>query len=330
MMSEPAPAARAGRRSALLLWMGLALIIALPLLLWLLPKDNRPLKPLREPSQTSPINDVFGQPVLISFAELDNDPFAMRNQRLRMTGTFTRVESPTCLNAKGPWIQWAIVDDLQLNAVGYETILESLPEGTTMTVDGIWRLYEGPAGCGKAPENKAIWFLEVEQIVQPNPLFGANGAVPTPLSDTASGADASPPAPSVGDDRVAPVEDGTGPVATASATETPMPATTSTVTAAPPTREGVTNTPIAPSVTSVAATSEPGSTPPPTVPPSATAPAGQPTQAATETASPPPAGASPTSTPFPTSPPLLTATPGDSYPGPASTPTPTETPQSYP
>jgi hypothetical protein len=41
-----------------------------------------------------------------------------------------------------------------------------------MTVEGYWRLYEGPLGCGKNAPRAAIWYLEVLRIVEPNPLPG--------------------------------------------------------------------------------------------------------------------------------------------------------------
>ncbi|MCP5098310.1 MAG: hypothetical protein GY943_22405, partial [Chloroflexi bacterium] len=52
--------------------------------------------------------------------------------------------------------------DSQLNAL--------LPESTSMTVNGVWRQWNGPIGCGKESEVAQIWFLEVHEIISPNPL----------------------------------------------------------------------------------------------------------------------------------------------------------------
>jgi hypothetical protein len=75
-----------------------------------------------------------------------------------------------------------VAEELQLNAVGFENVLRLLAEGTPMTVTGIWRLYSGPVGCGKAPPDANVWFLAVDQIVEPNPLFGEGGVVLTVIA----------------------------------------------------------------------------------------------------------------------------------------------------
>ncbi len=53
---------------------------------------------------------------------------------------------------------------------GYEEVLKRLPDGLTMTVEGIWRQYDGPLGCGKEPGDGQAWYLQVERIISPNPL----------------------------------------------------------------------------------------------------------------------------------------------------------------
>lgn len=48
-----------------------------------------------------------------------------------------------------------------------------------MTVTGIWNAYQGPVGCGKGPPTGTVWYLAVERILEPNPLFSSSGAVIT-------------------------------------------------------------------------------------------------------------------------------------------------------
>jgi hypothetical protein len=114
---------------------------------------------------------------LVSFPNLAEDPIAYRDQRIQVTGEFTPVTPPDCRPYSGPPIAWSLVsDELQLNAIGFEDVLRLVAPGTTMTVSGIWRAYQGPLGCGKEPEDGTVWYLQVDRIIEPNPLLGT--AVP--------------------------------------------------------------------------------------------------------------------------------------------------------
>lgn len=331
-MSEPAGPTKNRPRYVPVVRIGLLLAVILLILYRLLAADERPLKPLRPIAAPGVFEEENGQPLLFGFNSLHDDPFAMRDRRLRMTGSFTRVEALDCLPLKGPAIEWALVaEDLQMNATGYEVLLASLPVGTTLTVDGVWRLHEGPLGCGKAPPVQSIWYLEVEQIVQPNPLFGQDGVVVLPTSIAAGASAIGESATPAADDGVGNGDpDGLGSTPTPSATPSPMPAVTGTVISSPPAGSLSTITPTATNGANGTATPVQTGTPTPTVTPTVTTPAGQPTQPGATATSSAPIGGSSTSTPFPTIPPFQTATPGDGYPGPAATVTATGTPDSYP
>ncbi|MCZ7669586.1 MAG: hypothetical protein M5U34_21625 [Chloroflexi bacterium] len=54
--------------------------------------------------------------------------------------------------------------------MGHEELVKRLPDGLTLTVEGVWRQYDGPLGCGKGPAAGVTWYLQVERIVSPNPL----------------------------------------------------------------------------------------------------------------------------------------------------------------
>ena len=160
-----------GRRYLYLVAPAILLILALLALTWPnLGSANRPLKPLPLAATPETIA-VSGQPQLITFIELNEDPFAFRNQLIRVTGDYTPLDPPGCTPYSGPRFRWALINDqLQMDAVGYEAILRLAPANLTLTVDGVWRLYQGPAGCGKEPQSENVWYLEVMRIVQPNPL----------------------------------------------------------------------------------------------------------------------------------------------------------------
>lgn len=141
--------------------------------------SERPLYPaLATPTQINGTMEF--EPVEIGFAELNADPEALLGRRLQVSGIYTPVEQPDCLDYTGPVIRWSLVaEDLQLNAVGYETLLRLVEPGADMTVIGIWTAYRGPVGCGKEPEDATVWYLQVERIIAPNPLFGASSPMMT-------------------------------------------------------------------------------------------------------------------------------------------------------
>ena len=122
---------------------------------------------IRDLVRSRGLGDVYKRQVL-TFAELNADPDAYRDRRIQVAGDFASVPPPTCTPHAGPSIRWSLVaEELQLNAVGFENVLRLLAEGTPMTVTGIWRLYSGPAGCGKAPPDANVWFLSLIHLSEP-------------------------------------------------------------------------------------------------------------------------------------------------------------------
>ncbi|MCA9918986.1 MAG: hypothetical protein KC445_13585 [Anaerolineales bacterium] len=297
------------------LLVGLALVLLIWLVVWL--SGSRPLKVWVDTAVSAQAT-LNPQALLVNFDALNNNPAEYANKRIRVTGNYLRLEPPDCALFSGPRIQWGLVaDGLQLNAVGFEAIvLPIVPPNTQMTVEGIWRRYPGPAGCGKEPD-RGLWYLDVEQIVAPNPLVAGTATPAGVLSVT-------PPAfPTV----TPTVLDGGQPPAVG----TPIPNVTIVSTIA-------VSTPIGglPTVTGTAVFNTPTFTPTPngtaTVTPSPGP--GTPTAVpATATPTPTPtASGTPGSgpgNPTPTTSSFVTATPGSGYPGPTS-PAPTSTPSGYP
>jgi hypothetical protein len=46
-------------------------------------------------------------------------------------------------------------------------------DGQTVVVEGYWRRWEGPVGCGNAAFPSTVWYLQVRGILSPNPLVRA-------------------------------------------------------------------------------------------------------------------------------------------------------------
>ncbi len=179
----------AARRLPLVTAVAIVLVLGgMALLVWSLSGgSSRPLYP-NLPTFTPLAATVQYEAESVGFTELNADPAAFQDRRLQVSGNYTPIEPPDCLDFNGPLIRWSLVsEELQLNAVGFEDILRLVPEGTQMTVTGIWRAYRGPAGCGKEPEDGTVWYLDVDHIVEPNPLFGATGPVLTVIAGTPAG-----------------------------------------------------------------------------------------------------------------------------------------------
>lgn len=261
---------------------------------------------------------IPGEPAVVSFAELNADPFQYINRRIRVTGDLTFPEQPNCTPYSGPRFVWALVaEQLQLDARNFERVMRQVAPATTLTVEGTWRQYQGPLGCGKGAPRGVAWYLEVQRIIQPNPLYSIDGVVISIENGVPSLPDGSGFTPTITPDQ---------PIITPGATITPTAVITSTV------------DPFAtPSITPSPTLALPGEGTP-TLFPTATAtpPAGG-TLPSTVT---PPAGATPTATFIPGTTPTLTpelppvatatpGTPGSGYPGPP-TATPTATTNPYP
>lgn len=170
---------------------GISLILAL-LLVWefAASHNGRPLKPIR-PAETAELLPISNEAAFVTFSELNADPAAYQNQFIRVSGRFNPLIPPACQPYNGPRIYWSLLsEDLQLDGIGFEAILREVPADTILTVQGIWRQYEGPYGCGKQPPTNVAWYLELIQIIEPNPLFGADAIAlntilgnPTPVEE---------------------------------------------------------------------------------------------------------------------------------------------------
>lgn len=270
--------------------------------------QTRPLLPIL-PSPTALPNIVDSEAIELTFAELNADPSAYRAQRLRVTGSFVPQEPEECprnANYTGPDIRWALINDnLQMDARGFERLVPLIDPGQTMTVEGIWRLYQGPLGCGKEPERGTAWYLETTRIVEPSTflIVGEPGILVTPMPAGEDGT-AEPEPTATGDESATPAlptPDGTLATPTIGIPSGGQPATPTRTPLPTPTTSGETAVP--------APTDEDTTPETPSTPITGTPPAGTPT--VTYTAEPPG---------------VVTSTPGG-YPGqPSPTPQPTTNP----
>lgn len=289
-----------------------ALLVAaglLAILLNVLASPGRPLYPAL--ATTSPLEtSEAGAPTFVTFEELNADPQAFIGRRLQASGAYTPKDRPDCAHFAGPLIRWTMVDEgLQLNATGFEAILNMVQPGTSMTVEGTWQLYQGPVGCGKAPPSGSVWFLAVDQIIEPNPLVNSTQPLLTVVAgETGTGSLVRQATPTLESDEglIITATAELLPTETLSATQTPALSPTPSATATSPVTGTVpasaTADPLASPTVTPSATPAPGST--------ATIPPINPTSDPQTTQTP----AIPTST-IPSGPyPGATNTPSSSYP----------------
>lgn len=139
----------------------------------------RPLKPERATATPQEVI-VDGQPMLVTFEELNSNATAYQNKWVQVSGNYFP-KSPTVCNplpSNGPIFESVLVaEGFQLDIQGGEVALAIVPVNTSMVVQGIWRQYSGPVGCGKEPASDVVWYLDIRAVIQPNPIAGST-AVP--------------------------------------------------------------------------------------------------------------------------------------------------------
>lgn len=175
-----------------------------------------------------------GQPLPVELTQLQRAPEAYEGTLVRVSGQYRRSPIIVCDGiARVSPATWRLdVDDEVIGAGGFESLVQNLlPPGLTITVDGVWRFWRGPVGCGKDAPFQSVWYLEVTNIVSPSPVARVtltppgSDPVETPEETEATPVDAPTPAPTE------PVETPDG-SATASATSTRA-ATSTRVTSTP-------------------------------------------------------------------------------------------------
>jgi hypothetical protein len=232
---------------------------------------------------------IAAEPIPLTLEELAANPDAYQNQPLRLSGRYTPRPRLVCAGEthRSP-AAWGLVSgEVLAYAGGLDQLRQLLPRDLDMTVEGVWRRWEGPVGCGKAAQQEEIWYLAVNEIISPSPISRVT------LTPTAGGGDliarvtpgaSQPTATPTGLPAATPVPSPTA-ILLASATpspsptvapETPTPTTavSATVTATATITGGLTATPTAtptgpsptpdPAQPTATATATPSRTPTPT------------------------------------------------------------------
>lgn len=139
------------------------------------------------PTHTPPAGRQGGAPLDVSLTELAAAPANFDGVQIRLTGRYRPLPSLICSTRRyqSP-ATWALASgELSAQMSGFDAQLRRLlPPDLTMTVVGTWQQWQGPVGCGKQAVTRQIWFLNVTEIVSPNPLTMVTLTPGTPGEET--------------------------------------------------------------------------------------------------------------------------------------------------
>ena len=115
----------------------------------------------------------MGQALVVGISQLQQAPEAYEGTLVRVTSQYRRAPVIVCDGIARPSpATWRLGEGEQLvGARGFEELVQILlPPGITITVDGVWRFWRGPIGCGKDAPVQSVWYLSVMDIVSPSPV----------------------------------------------------------------------------------------------------------------------------------------------------------------
>lgn len=128
----------------------------------------------------------------VSLLTLLRNKSRLQGTQVRVAGQYKALPVQVCATEvrRSP-ATWSLTDEgSEVLAGGFDDPLRELAgRGVELTVQGRWMRWEGPVGCGRRTLSQEIWYLDVSEIISPNPLF-----VTGPLEEDVSGTPAvSPP-----------------------------------------------------------------------------------------------------------------------------------------
>lgn len=114
-----------------------------------------------------------GPALVAEISELSQSPQAYAGSLVQVTGQYRRAPVVVCDGISRPSpVTWLLVEgERQIGARGLEHLVKPLlPSGLTVTVQGVWRHWRGPVGCGKDAPVRDEWHLVVTNFVAPSPV----------------------------------------------------------------------------------------------------------------------------------------------------------------
>lgn len=119
------------------------------------------------------------QPTAVPLADLLAEPESFQGQFVQLSGLYEQLPLLVCSSEPHPGpATWALLESEE-NVVavsGFDVPLRALlDEGTPITVNGYWRFWEGPVGCGKQAVPRQFWYLNAIEMVSPEQLARITG-----------------------------------------------------------------------------------------------------------------------------------------------------------
>lgn len=134
--------------------------------------------------------------VAVELTELAANPDTFIGAQLIVSGQFTPLPRLVCSGQvyRSPATWQLGVGEVRALMSGFREPLQTLlPENVEVTVAGVWRTWEGPVGCGKEATVQQLHYLEIREIVSPNPIAQVTGDAAA--NPTATGAEGIPEPP---------------------------------------------------------------------------------------------------------------------------------------
>ncbi len=119
----------------------------------------------------NPLTDETADPATI--VDLSETPEEFEGQLLEVSGTYYQRQVVVC--STRPQLSpasWSLSDgEARIPAGGMDTFLQSLPSGRIdIVVVGRWLRWQGPVGCGRQAQVTEVWYLDVIDVISPNPI----------------------------------------------------------------------------------------------------------------------------------------------------------------
>jgi hypothetical protein len=154
----------------------------------------------------TPAADILlaNQAAAPSLLTLARNPAAFEDQDLVLAGVYHPLPLPVCAEEthQSP-ATWTLRDgEIEIPVSGFDSQLRELAApGLSLEVEGHWQRWEGPVGCGRRAPSQLVWYLQLTNILSPNPLSASlpltpGSAVPeatTPSPDAVAGGVATAP-----------------------------------------------------------------------------------------------------------------------------------------
>jgi hypothetical protein len=137
----------------------------------------------------------------VTIADLLDSPQDYEGQFIEVSGTYYQRSVVVC--STRPQLspaRWALSDgENRIPAGGMDENLQKLPSGRIdLAVIGRWVRWQGPIGCGREAQVAEVWYLNVLDVISPNPITIAEVASNDDAGITGTGLSLETPDPDQG------------------------------------------------------------------------------------------------------------------------------------